>query len=142
MGQQPHESLMSAKLRELWQSFLRANERLPLEGRLQVNQEEGYTELVESRVGHYLRLYQADNDKLVLGRKSRKGHDLAVGEQIGYEQASGIYYLRVPRARPWSYGFDKVSLYLVDDRGIDLILRNIVEDRPIQDDLELYKVQY
>jgi hypothetical protein len=132
---------MSPPLLHLWNQILTANESLPPELKLLLRREADYDELQESRVGHYLRLDYA-NGQIRLGRRTAGGRDIAVGEHLGVDGASGVCYLSVPRARPWSHGFDKVSLYVLDDRGIEQLLQNIIQDRPLQRGLELYKVRY
>jgi hypothetical protein len=133
---------MATLLIRLWRQILAANEGLPAGARLRLHQTADYAELQEPLVGHYLRLDYADGAQIRLGRRTAGGRDLSVGEHLGVDEASGVCYLSVPRARPWSHGFDKVSLYVLDDRGIDQLLRNLMQDRPLQRGLELYKVRY
>ena len=115
---------------------------MPAARRLRLLDCEDYAELRESRVGHYLRLDRLAGERIKLGRKTPRGHDLAVGEFIGYDRSTDLYYLSVPRARPWSHGFDKTCLYLVNEAGLETILLNLINDRPLQAGLELYRVQY
>jgi hypothetical protein len=133
---------MSTALLHLWNQILAANEGLPSELRLRLRRAEDYAELQEPRVGHYLRLDYGDHTQIRLGRRTAGGREIAVGEHLGVDEARGVCYLSVPRARPWSHGFDKVSLYVLDDRGIEQLLQNIIQDRPLQRGLKFYKVQY
>jgi hypothetical protein len=133
---------MAAPVMHLWHQILAANERLPAAARLRLRQTADYAELQEPRVGHYLRLDYGDQAHIRLGRRTAGGRDITVGEHLGVDEARGVCYLSVPRARPWSHGFDKVSLYILDERGIEQLLQNLMQDRPLQQGLELYQVQY
>lgn len=130
------------KLKVLWERFLGVNAELPPAQRLKLIDSQGCVELLEPKVGHYLRYCPADPGKIVLGRKVHGSRDISVGEHITYEPYKELFLLGVPRARPWSHGFDRLNWYVIGERDTEVILRNLIADRPIQQGLELFKTQY
>jgi hypothetical protein len=142
MDNHREKEIIAAKLKELWEEFVRVNSGLPPADRLRLSDSGTCTELLEPKLGHYLRYCHDDAGKIVLGRMVRGTRDISVGVHITYEISTGRLLLGVPRARPWSHGFDRLNWYLIHDRDPEVILKNLMADRPIQQGLELYKTQY